>query len=257
MNASAVRAAVLVAATVALAPASALARHLGPDELGPETRVGVFNQADEVDVGARDDSSAELQWGIPLEGCEVAVGSSRYLAPEPALRDPRVAVLYAYGGHALPAYSYAMNNPLRWVDMNGWNPGDPFANSRAAALDAFSYTQQQWPMDFYVHEFGGLIYQQPDGKFSYTSPQTNHQSRACNPGDRSSFGAWKVVGDYHNHPIGPATPSFIDLFNNESHIDQFIKNPWTGDANQFTWNQDLPSSWSNWRDVGTISSLRP
>jgi hypothetical protein len=122
MNARIARVAVLAAATAALAPASALARHLEPDKLGPETRVGVINEADEVDVGARDDSSAESHRGISLEGCEVVVGSRWYLTPEPILRNPKAAVAYAYTGHSLPAYSYALNNPIRYWDANGACP---------------------------------------------------------------------------------------------------------------------------------------
>ena len=42
-----------------------------------------------------------------------------YLQPEPILRSPYAAVVYAYAGHSLPVYSYAGNNPLHFVDRNG------------------------------------------------------------------------------------------------------------------------------------------
>ncbi|MBL8914370.1 MAG: RHS repeat-associated core domain-containing protein [Archangium sp.] len=46
----------------------------------------------------------------------------RYTAPEPIQRDPYSHVLYAYAGHSLPAYSYALNNPVHFVDFNGRDP---------------------------------------------------------------------------------------------------------------------------------------
>ncbi|MBL8951111.1 MAG: RHS repeat-associated core domain-containing protein [Myxococcaceae bacterium] len=52
-----------------------------------------------------------------------------YLQPEPILRDPRAQVAYAYDGHALPAYSYALNNPSNFVDPTGWGPEVPPGSS--------------------------------------------------------------------------------------------------------------------------------
>ena len=48
--------------------------------------------------------------------------TGRYTAPEPILRNPLSQVVYAYAGHSLPTYSYALNNPVRYWDMNGACP---------------------------------------------------------------------------------------------------------------------------------------
>ncbi len=42
-----------------------------------------------------------------------------YLQPEPILRSPYSHVAYAYAGVSLPAYAYAGNNPVHYVDLDG------------------------------------------------------------------------------------------------------------------------------------------
>lgn len=46
-----------------------------------------------------------------------------YLQPEPLLQDPLFISGMAMAGHSLPAYSYALNNPVAYIDPNGKNPG--------------------------------------------------------------------------------------------------------------------------------------
>ena len=55
-----------------------------------------------------------------------------YLQPEPLLRSPNAYVAYTRRGHSLPAYAYALNNPLRWVDLDGYSPQE-----RSAILNQF------------------------------------------------------------------------------------------------------------------------
>ncbi len=54
--------------------------------------------------------------------------TGQYLQPEPMLSDPRFIRRMAQQGHGVPAYAYAMNNPLYFTDPNGlypfpWQPG--------------------------------------------------------------------------------------------------------------------------------------
>ena len=43
----------------------------------------------------------------------------RFLEPEPMLQDPRYVAAVAHAGYSVPAYGYALNNPLAWKDPNG------------------------------------------------------------------------------------------------------------------------------------------
>jgi RHS repeat-associated protein len=45
--------------------------------------------------------------------------TGRYLQPEPLLMTPSSAARYARGGRTLPAYAYALNNPVSVVDPDG------------------------------------------------------------------------------------------------------------------------------------------
>ena len=53
-----------------------------------------------------------------------AVGSRKYLSPEPLLQDPSWVAGELQSGYQVPAYSYARNNPVRYVDPTGLSPPD-------------------------------------------------------------------------------------------------------------------------------------
>ncbi|MCP3168876.1 RHS repeat-associated core domain-containing protein [Myxococcus qinghaiensis] len=65
-------------------------------------------------------------------------GIGRYLQPEPMLNVSQVVVASAMQGYSLPAYSYALNNPINFTDSTGNmpRPGMDSINARMLALIA-------------------------------------------------------------------------------------------------------------------------
>ena len=109
----------MVAATTLRTKPPALSRahrHVRP---GAKTRVGVFSSAAAARVGARARRSRETRWEISARRRENAVGSRWYLQPEPLLQAPRAVRYVAGAGKSMPAYSYALNNPILYSDKDG------------------------------------------------------------------------------------------------------------------------------------------
>ena len=50
---------------------------------------------------------------------EIAVGSRKYLSPEPMLQDPNYVRVMAMQGKSVPTYAYALNNPIKYIDPTG------------------------------------------------------------------------------------------------------------------------------------------
>jgi len=70
------------------------------------------------------------------------------------------------------AYNYTLANPIRWVDMDGKDPGDPFESIEAAALDFSNIFGAMSIQE--GREYGAYIYSQDDGEgnitYSYALP---------------------------------------------------------------------------------------
>jgi RHS repeat-associated protein len=63
-------------------------------------------------------------------------------------------------------YSYCENNPVMLIDADGLKPGDTFDSPEEAAFDAYdNYFEKSLKEGV---EYGGVIYQRPDGKWTYT-----------------------------------------------------------------------------------------
>ncbi|WP_223759271.1 RHS repeat domain-containing protein [Myxococcus sp. RHSTA-1-4] len=81
-------------------------------------------------------------------------GIGRYLQPEPMLKEPEWVKGQAFRGFTAPAYAYANNNPLHFVDPDGNNilviplPQAPVLPPGATVSDALLCTFAPWLCNF-------------------------------------------------------------------------------------------------------------
>jgi hypothetical protein len=95
----------------------------------------------------------------------------------------------------LNTYAYGLNNPYRYVDPDGLEPGDIFKTPNRAAKDALIYTNPKSIKE--NKEYGGEICEKAKNKY-FASPPVNGDGQSVNPHDSSCPGC-KTVGDYHTH----------------------------------------------------------
>lgn len=141
-------------------------------------------------------------------------GAGGYLSPEPLLQSSVYVRQMAQSGMSVPTYSYAANNPLRYVDATGLAPGDWFPSPEAAARDAFGWIDQNQFGLSSMGEVGTNIYPIPAGLgplepntpgYSYDPPvPLGGRSGGYLPSSPTA------CGDLHNHPSG-GFPSETDL----------------------------------------------
>jgi hypothetical protein len=62
-----------------------------------------------------------------------------YLSPEPLLQNPNWVESELQSGHQVPAYAYARNNPVRYVDPDGLQVAIPFPIPWPALPSALPY----------------------------------------------------------------------------------------------------------------------
>ena len=97
----------------------------------------------------------------------------------------------------LGAYAYTANNPVRWIDPTGLDPGDSFKTKDEAAIDVLK--EANFESIIMNTEFGGWIYEK-SGQFFATKPMIGEEGgTAWNGGfNRVPRGA-NIVGVYHTH----------------------------------------------------------
>jgi len=100
-----------------------------------------------------------------------------------------------FAGGDTDLYGYCVNDPVNYFDPPGTLPGDDYDTADVAATSAlygiYEKTLQQGI------EYGGHIYQKPDGSFSYTKEVPGTPEHVELP--PSPEGA---VADYHSHTNG-------------------------------------------------------
>ncbi|MFX8712052.1 DUF4329 domain-containing protein, partial [Acinetobacter baumannii] len=71
-------------------------------------------------------------------------------------------------------YLYCNSDPLRFFDPTGLKPGDKYPTRDGAARGAIDDINP-WSIAL-GKEYAGLIYENPDGTFSYTLPARGDQA---------------------------------------------------------------------------------
>jgi hypothetical protein len=107
-------------------------------------------------------------------------------------------------------YAYVGGGPTNWSDPFGLRPGDKYPNVRCAGWHAIRDINQasktRTPDLPNGQEYGGWMYRNPDGTYSYTAPVPGGPSsvdpRQFNPIPSTAAKA----GDYHTH--GAYDPAF-------------------------------------------------
>jgi RHS repeat-associated protein len=104
----------------------------------------------------------------------------------------------------LNLYVYVGDSPTILADPFGLRPGDKYSSVIAAAAAALGDVANTSMCGHY--ELGGVLYQMPDGTFSYTKPFEVFANTPWSPGTSSDEPVPpgdKGAGEYHTHPIIP------------------------------------------------------
>jgi len=106
-----------------------------------------------------------------------------------------------YAG-GLNLYTYIGNNPLNWIDPWGLKVGDKYPNQDSAGCDAISDINPTSIKE--DREYGGWIYKNKDGTYSYAFPKPGSQHGLTMPPKPSD-----ATGDYHTHGA-ESGPDWLD-----------------------------------------------
>lgn len=161
-----------------------------------------------------------LKFGLLI----VFVGGSawaRYLQPEPLLQNPRYVQYMAYQGHSVPAYSYALNNPIRWVDLNGldvtnnwsapiWvkpeNDGDPLVQLPPGK----TFTG---PQDGFTHPGRpGRVFKTPNGTDAVCNSDGSVSTSPHSASDIPKWLAGQFTGGWKDFSFNNQHPDWNELF---------------------------------------------
>jgi RHS repeat-associated protein len=126
----------------------------------------------------------------------------------------------------LNPYVYLDNNPFKWIDPDGFDPGDHYPTQDKAGSEGVRSTYDQSMSE--GKEYAGRTYQEPDGSYSYTAPNAGSPIKST-PGDCPP--GMKCEGIYHTHPSVPGYDSEHFSPADKTHADVLNEPNYVGTAN--------------------------
>ena len=128
-----------------------------------------------------------------------------------------------FGGGDVNFYSYVRNDPTTLIDPFGLRPGDKYPSAQCAGWNAENdynpQSRRRTPAFPNGREYGGFIYKNGDGTYSYTDPHADNQAGMGTADSIPNF--WNISirpgtqrgGWYHTHGAfdpgmnGPGNPA--------------------------------------------------
>jgi RHS repeat-associated protein len=192
-----------------------------------DPRVGRWLSRDPIgEFGATSVRFGEMIYGAELAGSTSALRSRYGFDSYGRMRDPLDNEIYELDNYHMTRtnlYNYVLNDPLNRIDRLGLRPyTDQFLTAQQAALRALKDIAEQSREEDV--EYGGIIYQNDDGTYSYTAARTDNLQITVNPWSEGGCPG-KKIAFYHTHNHGNHFSQRDIDYANEQHLNAFVRTP--------------------------------